>query len=432
MFLFPWHPAGCPAVVGLLLCGLATATWAAPADPPLSLPAAQAIALTQQPLLQALEAERRALGDTAIAARQLPDPQMMAAVSGLPANGDDAGRLDRERMSQLSLSLQQTFPGAGKRQARGHQADAEAAVRAAQHAATTRDIRQAVALDWLALWRAQRQRMLTAEQRVVVETQVESAAIAVRSGGDGRQALLLAARVEAGRQQDQLAAADQAVAQARRALGRWIGEAADRPIGDALPPLPVVLPLAQARARLATHPQLRALRAVQAVRGAEADLARADYRPDWRAELGVGYRPAFSELVTLRVGVDLPVFTARRQDRRLAAALAEGDAAQARVADLHRRLSTALDVAHEEAMRLAARLDHYDTTLLADGEARVAAALAGWQAGRDGLDGVLSARRDLLDLRLARLALQHDHATRLVELESLGATTAPDVRSPTP
>lgn len=432
MFLFPWHPAGCPAVVGLLLCGLATATWAAPADPPLSLPVAQTIALTQQPLLQALEAERRALGDTAIAARQLPDPQMMAEVSGLPANGDDAGRLDRERMSQLSLSLQQTFPGAGKRQARGHQADAEAAVRAAQHAATTRDIRQAVALDWLALWRAQRQRMLTAEQRVVVDTQVESAAIAVRSGGDGRQALLLAARVAAGRQQDQLAAADQAVARAQRALGRWIGEAAQRPLSDDLPALPAVLPLAQAQARLATHPALRALRAVQAVRSAEADLARADYRPDWRAELGVGYRPAFSELVTLRVGVDLPVFTARRQDRRLAAALAGGDAAQARVADLHRRLSAALALAHDEATRLAARLNHYDTTLLADGEARVAAALAGWQAGRDDLDGVLSARRDLLDLRLARLALQHDHAARLVELESLGATTAPDVRNPTP
>lgn len=177
--------------------------------------------------------------------------------------------------------------------------------------------------------------------------------------------------------------------------------------------------------RVRAHPQLGSLAAGVSAARTGAELAQTRYRPDWRAELGYANRRAFSDLVTLQVGIDLPVFTRNRQDRDLAAALAQQQAAEFSVEDALRQLQAEARLNHHDWVRLSARLQDYDAKLLPQSQSRIEAALAGWRSGRAMLREVLEARRMALDVQMSRLDLQYDAARHLVQLNYLGALEAP-------
>lgn len=147
--------------------------------------------------------------------------------------------------------------------------------------------------------------------------------IALRTGG-ATQAEFLTARQEADRLKDAVAAAEQSIAHARNGLSRWIGDEAFRPVTADLPVLPALPPLEVVLERVRQHPHLAGAAAQVAMAQTNADLAAAAYKPDWRVEVGYGYRPEFSEMAMLQVGIDLPVFTRNRQDRAVAAARPAG------------------------------------------------------------------------------------------------------------
>lgn len=404
------------AVVGVLT---GPAAFADDSGVALELAAAQELAVTRQPLLEALSAQARAERESAVAAGQLPDPQLSLGVQGLPINTDDAGSFTRDGDTQLTLGLMQEFPRAAKRRLRGALNEREAQRLDAQAQLAERGIRRDTALAWLELWRFQQALLLNRASLFEAEAQMQAVEIALRTGS-ATQSELLGARVEAGRMRDAVAGTEQSIGHARNVLSRWIGEAALRPAGPDFPtpPLP---PLAQVLERVRTHPQLAALEVQISAAETGAELAKADYAPDWRIELGYADRPAFSDMVSVQVGIDLPVFTRNRQDRGLAAALARGDAAESAARDALRELQAEARLNHHDSERLRERLHAYESALLPDSAHRVEAAVAGWGAGRNALREVLDARRAALELQMTRLELQHDAARHVVQLNYLGA-----------
>jgi cobalt-zinc-cadmium efflux system outer membrane protein len=407
-----------------LLLALAGIAWLAPGvtqgAEPLGMHEASQLALQHQPLLDGLAAQNRAAREAAIAARQLPDPQLIAGVADLPVNGHDAYSLQRDSDTQLRLGLMQEFPRAEKRRLRGEQVEREAERLLAERHLTERAIRRDTALAWLEVWRYVQLRELLDASLREAGAQVQSAEINYRSGL-ATLAEVLAARVSQARLQDEAAAAEQSITHARNLLSRWIGDAAWRPLAAAPPAPPADPALEAALQRLRRHPHLSELRARIAAADTGTALARADYRPDWRVEVGYGYRPAFSEMLMLQVGVDLPVFTGQRQDRRLASALAQQEAAAAALADGLRQHETELRLNLEDRARLRRRLQYYDEQLLPQARQRTEAALAGWRAARGTLAQVLEARRAELDLAMSRLDLERDAAAHAVQLDYLGA-----------
>lgn len=386
----------------------------------LELPEALTLAVSAQPLLQGLEAQTLAARETAVAAQQLPDPQLFAGISDLPVNTADAGSFTRDSDTQVQLGLMQEFPRAEKRRLRGELSEREAARLDAEQRLAERAIRREAALAWLELWYYDQQLSLTRASLREAETQTQAVEIALKTGG-ATQAEFLAARQEADRLRDAVAGTEQSIAHARNALSRWIGEAAQRPVCPELPELPVLPSLTATLERVDGHPQLAAAAAQVAAAQTGAALAQAAFKPDWRVELGYGYRPAFSEMVMLQVGVDLPMFTRNRQDRSLAAALAQQDAAGFAVEDARRQLMAEARLNHHDHERLNLRLADYDRTLLPQSQNRITAALAGWRSGRNALREVLDARRAALDIQMARLDLQLDLAKHFVQLTYLGA-----------
>jgi outer membrane protein, heavy metal efflux system len=389
----------------------------------LELTEAANLAVSAQPLLQGLEAQTRAMRETAVAVRQLPDPQLLTGIADLPVNTGDAGSFTRDSDTQLQVGLMQEFPRAEKRRLRGELSEREAARLEAEHHLAQRSIRRDASLAWLELWRYDWMLSLTRASLREAETQMQAVEITLKTG-TATQAEFLAARQESDRLRDEVAGAEQSIAHARNALSRWIGEAAQRPICPDLPEMPALPSLAVTLERARSHPHLAGAAAQVAAAQTGTDLAQSAYKPDWRVELGYGYRPAFSEMVMLQVGVDLPVFTRNRQDRSLAAALAQKDAAEFAVEDARRQLLSEARLNHHDYERLAVRLKDYDQILLPQSEHRITAALAGWRSGRGALREVLDARRAALEIQMARLDLQLDLAKHTVQLTYLGAYEA--------
>ncbi|WP_420466701.1 TolC family protein [Panacagrimonas sp.] len=416
VFLAARNPRVLLAILGALT---GPAAFADDSDIALDLDAAQELAVTRQPLLEALNAQARAERESAVAAGQLPDPQLSLGVQGLPINSDDAGSFTRDSDTQLTVGFTQEFPRAAKRRLRGALNEREAQRLDAQAQLAERSIRRDTALAWLELWRFEQALLLNRASLREAEAQMQAVEIALKTSS-ATQAELLGARVEVGRMRDAVAGAEQSIGHARNVLSRWIGEAAFRPVCPDLPapPLPT---LAQVLERVRMHPQLASLEVQISAAQTGAELARAAYAPDWRVELAYADRPAFSEMVSVQVGIDLPVFTRNRQDRGLAAALARGDAADAAAQDALRELQAEARLNYHDSERLYERLDAYNNSLLPDSAHRVEAALAGWGAGRNALREVLEARRATLELQMTRLELQHDAAKHAAQLEYLGA-----------
>ncbi len=381
---------------------------------------AAALAVTAQPALDALAAQARAQRESAIANRQLPDPQLFGGIQDLPINTGDAGSFTRDSDTQIIVGVMQELPRAAKRRLRGALNEREAERLDAEHHLAQRSIRRDAALAWLELWRYEQALSLTRASLREAETQQQAVEIALKTG-TATQAEFLAARQDTDRVRDTVAGAEQSIAHARNALSRWIGEAAQRPVCPELPKAPELPALETVLDRVRAHPHLAGALAEVAAAQTDVALAKAAYRPDWRVELGYGHRPAFSEMMMLQVGVDLPVFTRNRQDRNHAAALAQKDAAEFAVEDTGRQLASEARLNHHDYERLAVRLQDYGQTLLPQSENRITAALAGWRSGRGALREVLDARRAALEIRITRLDLQLDLAKHHIQLTYLGA-----------
>ena len=416
------------AAVAVMRCAalLSLPAFPAHADDLLTLSRAQDLAVRHQPVLEGLQAEARAARASAIAARQLPDPQLTAGLADLPIDSGEAGSLTQDSDTQLQLGLSQSFPRAAKRRLRGQLGDQEGQALDAQAELAEREIRRDVALAWLQRWKAERTLALALDIHRQSELQAEAARIALRTD-TATQADVLRAQLEAGRAADAIDGAEQDLAHAKSLLSRWITDAAEWPL-DATPRLAPPPTLGELIARIELHPALRVWAAKSAVAQSRSALARAAYTPDWRLELGYGNRPAYSDMVSLSVGIDLPVFTPNRQDRELESALAQQDAAEFSIEDGRRQLVAELRLNHHDWQRLDERLRRYDAALIPQEQQRIEAARVAWRSGSGALVEVLEAQRSLIELQLSRLDLQADafeHALQLRYLDGTAADAAP-------
>ena len=188
-------------------------------------------------------------------------------------------------------------------------------------------------------------------------------------------------------------------------LARYIGPAAERPLGDA--PDFTRLPDAVHLADVDAHAELRLARAQESVAAAEAALAGAARRPDWSAEVSYAVRGSpYSNMVSLMFSIDLPWSAGTRQDRTHAAKLRELDAARAMREDAQRMHSAEVDqmIAEWDSARVQA--ERIERELLPLAAQRRDAAQAAYRGGTGPLAAVLDARRAQLDAELALITQQ--------------------------
>lgn len=422
-------PVALPAMAVLLLC---TAADAAAADPgtELTLPEARRLALDHQPMLLASAAKISAVREAAVAAAQLPDPKLRGGLTDLTITGPQTGTLRDESDTQFGIGIEQTLPRGDTLRLRGERGRNETALAESQWQTQRIEVQRDVGLAWIEVWQPQRALVLTQAAEREVALQLDTVQIAYRNGR-APQTDVRAARVALELIRDAVAEREQDIAHARNGLSRWLGEEAYRPLPAELPAWREPPPLPQLLEALRTHPHLNASsRQVDVVRS-EVDLARQAYKPEVSVELGYGYRPAFADYVNLQVGIDLPVFTAKRQDRTLAEKHAELDQAEQLREDDYREHAAEARLNYADWSLLAARLARFDNVILPEADARIEAARLAWAAGSGTLAAVLDAHRSALDARLLRLKLETDRAKHAVMLRYInGAGSSTDAGDP--
>ena len=283
-------------------------------------------AAANAPSLRAGEAGVAATRSASIAAGQLPDPTLDLGIQDFPVTGPNAGSFTRDNFTMTKVGVSQQFPNPAKRRAQRGRAQADIGVADADLAVEAQNIRLETALAWVDLYYAKR-RLVQLESLDESLGELQTTVSVRLASGSARpsQALepeQLRAAVKDRRSELQ---ADAAKAQAR--LARLTGDP-DADVSGTPPALEVNGPAL--RAHVAVLPRLQALDAQARVADADVSLARANKRPDWRIGTSYGRRdPAYGDLVSVTLSIDLPFFGKHRQDPLIAAR--ESEASRARL-----------------------------------------------------------------------------------------------------
>ena len=260
------------------------------------------------------------------------------------------------------------------------------------------------AVAWIARHTVERQ--LARIDALSEENRLFEAAVRARvAAGTAAPTEVVAPRQEAAliaeRRDELLARRSQAIAAPRR----WIGPAADEPLTGPAPDWPLTPALLAHR--LHRHPELRVFDARSRVMDAEVAAAHAGKRPDWSLELAYQQRgPQFSNMASVQLRFDLPLFPGARQDPRIAARQAERAALDAERDAVFREHRAALEADLADYLRLSQALRRQREVLLPLAEEKVALALAAWRGNRASLADLIAARRERIEAELRAIALE--------------------------
>jgi outer membrane protein, heavy metal efflux system len=209
--------------------------------------------------------------------------------------------------------------------------------------------------------------------------------------------------------------------QATFELARWIDADANRPLAamPALGELPT--PPAALLASVHEHGSLLTFESQIAAARLDVDLAKAQRRPDWSAELAFAKRGAeFSDMVSLEFRVDLPLFTKYRQDPQISARHAELRQLEAE-RDAELRMHTAeIQQMLAQWEELGERVKQYEQELLPLAHERSRAALASYRAGRADLRSALEAHEQESEFIIEHTQLLNERGTAWAYLRYLG------------
>lgn len=383
------------------------------AQPSLSLDEAVRMAVERAPMLHARRAQIEAARQESRRAGALPDPMLTVGIDNLPVTGPDAFNPGADPMTMRRIGIRQQIPSAAEREARRDLATRLVDERQAQTHAERLEVRRRTAEAWVGLWAAQRGRTEVGALREQAKLASDLARARV-SGGSESAADALAAEAAVLELDNRIEAAQAQVEATQAGLARWIGTSASQVIAD-MPDFGA-LPVPKARL-LSAIDRLGPLLATEAqveTAAAAIDLSQAEKRPDWSVAASYGQRSdGRDDMFMLEFGIELPLFTANRQDRGIAARRAEYEAALAAREDTRREQAARIrtDLARWEALKRQVERDREALLpLMAD---RSATALAAYRAGAP-IRPWLDARRDQLDLLI-------EHTQRL---EALGRTWA--------
>ena len=401
--------------VALGAAALATAAPAqdkAPAAPTLTLPDALAIASGDQPMVEAYARDAEASKQAAVAARNLPDPQLSVGVQDFPVTGHTAFSPTRDDFTMYVIGVMREQVRRSKRDATAAQLQAEATVNLEQASAEQLHIRRDATIAWLTAVEAIAKGQLLERAIDDLKTGQKLMEAGVPTGASS-PSLALEAQAEVALAEVQLAESRGAEAHARGELARWIGPAAQRPLPDAVPNL--ALPAAM-RGQMLDHPHLRVALAQETAAQRQVEVARADRKPDISWSVNYGFRPSFGDFVGAQVSIPLQINQGHLQDRRIAEAQARVDAAALRAEDTRRDLEEQYQTALADYQGANAQIDVLTKTAIPSLEAAFKTAEARYAGTQGSLELPLNVVRRYVETSISLVEQEGKRARAAAEI----------------
>ncbi|SOZ05278.1 TolC family protein [Cupriavidus taiwanensis] len=392
---------------------------AAQSAPSLSLAETVALATTHAGDAESSRGSVEAAVQMAVAAGQLPDPILKLGLNNVPVNGPDQFSLNRDSMTMRSVSVMQEFTRSDKRRAKAARFEAEAAAAEAQRAVGLANVQRNAVGAWLDRWYAEQTGVLLGHHGHPIELALEAATAAYRSGR-GSRADVLAMELELQKLHDRQDENRAAVATATLNLQRWVGADANRPLSDR-PPLDVPQPVQQlAKGELDTVPEMAAAQREVALAESEIRIATEARKPDLTVELEYSQRgSAYSNMASINVSFPVPWDRGNRQDRDVAARLAQANEARAKSEIIRRNTQAMVGTKLAELQRNLERLKRYDERTLPLATSQADAALTAYRANTGTLLAVAEANHRAIDMKVERLTLEAKTAKLWADLTFL-------------
>jgi cobalt-zinc-cadmium efflux system outer membrane protein len=395
---------GWSAAAALVVSVLALPSLAAP----LTLDEALRLAEDHAPSLSAQTAKLQAATSDAIPAGELPDPKLLLGVQNYPLGGPDRWSIDQDFMTMRTLGVMQEVPDRDKRRARIEVAEAAIDRAAAERQVERLNVRQATALAWIRSYSVERKQALFED--LFRENRLLADSIRAQiAGGRAQAADAVTAKQEAALLEEQQDELIRLRSQARAALKRWIGPAANEPLAGSWPQWSINA--AGYSEQLPHHPALTAFAPMTREAEAKVREAQADKDSDWSWEVDYQQRGReFGDMLSVQFSVDLPIFPGSRQDPKIAARHAELNQLEAEREVISREHTQQLEDDLANYQRLDRAVRRSQDKLLPLAKEKVTLSTASYRAGKAELASVISARRELVEARLKQIDFEEQRA----------------------
>lgn len=385
----------------IVFAGLALVNPAVLSAEPLSFEAALHRASTEAPSLQAGDAQIEASRSDAIAADRLPDPSLDVGIRDFPVTGPDAGRFNRDDFTTTTVGISQMFVNPAKRRARAGRAGAEIEIAESEFAVELQSVRIETAVAWIDLYYAKR-RLAQLDLLNASLDDLQATVSARLAAGAARPSQALEPEQLRAAIVDRRSELFAEVARARSLLVRYTGDPDADVAGD---PPAIEIDNDMLLAGIGTLPRLRLIDAQASAADADIRLARAELHPNWTVSAAYGRRePAFGDLVSVGVSIDLPLFTGRRQDPRITARISEANRVRFDRLAVEREVRAALEGDLADHSMHHQRLDNARTTLVPLARRRAELDLASYGAGTLDLGSALMSSLALAEAEVDALA----------------------------
>ncbi len=407
----------------LVVASIATLPAMAQQNIPLTLAAAEDLALSEEPGQQSFQARSAALHEQAIVAGELPEPSLRLGINNFPIQ---SGGFSTEAMTQATIGLRQAFPAGKSRDISARQFTLLADEMSANVQSRGLQVLAATRNAWLEVYFWDAALRHVSESRPYFDdlTTVTRSLYAV---GQKSQQDVLRAELELSRLDDRLIDIERQRARARASLGEWIGDDAYRPVAAKLPEWEQLPSLDEMQVMLLQHPSLRAADATVDARAAGVDLANERAKPRWALDVGYGYREGFlpsglprSDFLSVGVTIDLPFFRKRSIDSSLSAALSERSAAKSDRERMHRTLRGQLAAEYSHWSESNRRLALYESRILAQSKSHAESSMLAYQSDHGDFADVMRANIADLNTRIDYVRLQVERAQSYATLANLG------------
>jgi outer membrane protein TolC len=385
-------------------------------------------ALQGNPEIAAARGERDAARERVSPAGTLEDPMLEAGVLNAPL---PSLSFRREDMTMKMLGLSQRLPFPGKRDLRRQVAAREADAVGYAYQETVNRVVLDVKAAYFDLATVIESTQLAQKTRQVLE-QFLDIARARYTVGRSSQADVLRAQTQLSRLDNELIRLDQErpviEAELIRLLGRRTddGAPAVAPIPEGLHSRDTPLPMDTLReAAFAERPQLLALQTLIARNEKALELARREYYPDFDVRLAYGQRAdtldGFNrdDMVSLTVGVKLPIWRKSKLAPQVAEAIAMRRQASAMYAAQENEVTAGLrqQVVTAEQSLKSARL--YETAILPQARLTVESSVAAYKVDRVDFLTLLDSQMTLFDYEISYVTVLSNYNKAIAEIDFL-------------
>lgn len=399
----------------------------------LTLEAAIATAVEQDPWLKGSQYREDAILSNSIASTTYADPVVSIGIANLPTDGF---AFDQEPMTQLKAGISQMFPRGDSLNIRSKQLKELAQQHPFMRLDRIAKTRLAVSFKWLEVFRAQQTIALIEQDRSLFEQLGEVAQASYSSAvGKVRQQDIVRAQLELSRLDDRLTQLFSQQEQARAELLEWLTDEQQWSTNRSFMPesiaFPSIAPSITARHAsvedklqgrdiqglailLNDHPYVLAIEQKIIASKTGVDLAKQQYKPQWGVNASYAYRAddqldrSRADFISVGVSFDVPLFTNNKQDKEVSAAVSESEAIKTEKRLALRALLSQLQSVYAAHQRLLQRKAFYDTDILVQMSEQAEASLTAYTNDDGDFAEVVRARIADLNTRIDALNIQVD------------------------